>query len=200
MLKNRFRLTMLAAAGAAVMLAGCGEKASAPAEAEKTADKAEAAPVVIYSNADEEAQQAMKKALDENGFKGKYLMQGFGTSELGGKLVVVVDEPGPVGLVDAVLHRHPQVLQLPGEQGGRHQPGTGEVVHRVLPGVLLGQGGPGLLRLQLEGGDHQGEPDLLGHGDADAIDPLALHGGGHKTALNSGRKRVCYVKGNDYEI
>ena len=87
MLKNRFRLTMLAAAGAAVMLAGCGEKASAPAEAEKTADKAEAAPVVIYSNADEEAQQAMKKALDENGFKGKYLMQGFGTSELGGKLV-----------------------------------------------------------------------------------------------------------------
>ena len=43
--------------------------------------------VVIYSNADDEAMVAMKKALDENGYEGKYLLQSFGTSELGGKLL-----------------------------------------------------------------------------------------------------------------
>ncbi|MCQ2597750.1 MAG: ABC transporter substrate-binding protein [Treponema sp.] len=43
-------------------------------------------PVVIYSNADDEAAVSMKKALDSNGFEGKYIFQSFGTSELGGKL------------------------------------------------------------------------------------------------------------------
>ena len=43
--------------------------------------------VVIYSNADDEAVEAMKSALDENGYQGKYIMQTFGTSELGGKLL-----------------------------------------------------------------------------------------------------------------
>lgn len=43
--------------------------------------------VVIYSNADDEAVEAMKHALDGNGFEGKYLFQTFGTSELGGKLL-----------------------------------------------------------------------------------------------------------------
>lgn len=43
--------------------------------------------VVIYSNGDDEAIAAMKKTLDENGYKGKYLLQTFGTSELGGKLL-----------------------------------------------------------------------------------------------------------------
>ena len=43
--------------------------------------------LVIYTNADEEAQTAMKHALDANGFKDKYLFQTFGTSELGGKLI-----------------------------------------------------------------------------------------------------------------
>lgn len=42
--------------------------------------------VIIYTNADEEAQQAMRHALDQNGFAGKYLLQSFGTSELGGRL------------------------------------------------------------------------------------------------------------------
>ncbi len=42
---------------------------------------------VIYSNADDEAVVAAKKALDENGFAGKYLFQTFGSSELGGKLM-----------------------------------------------------------------------------------------------------------------
>ncbi len=43
--------------------------------------------VVIYSNADDEAVAAMKHALDENGYQGKYMFQTFGTSELGGKLL-----------------------------------------------------------------------------------------------------------------
>ena len=40
--------------------------------------------VVIYSNADDEAVEAMKKTLDQNGYEGKYIFQTFGTSELGG--------------------------------------------------------------------------------------------------------------------
>lgn len=43
--------------------------------------------VVIYSNADDEAVEVMKAALDENGFEGQYIFQTFGTSELGGKLM-----------------------------------------------------------------------------------------------------------------
>lgn len=43
--------------------------------------------IIIYSNADDEAAVAAKKALDENGFEGKYIFQSFGTSELGGKLL-----------------------------------------------------------------------------------------------------------------
>lgn len=43
--------------------------------------------VVIYSNADDEAVECMKHALDENGYKGQYILQTFGTSELGGKLL-----------------------------------------------------------------------------------------------------------------
>ena len=44
-------------------------------------------PVVIYSNADDEAVTAIKHALDENGYKDQYLFQTFSTSELGGKLM-----------------------------------------------------------------------------------------------------------------
>lgn len=43
--------------------------------------------VVIYSNADDEAVEAMKATLDSNGYEGKYLFQTFGTSELGGKVM-----------------------------------------------------------------------------------------------------------------
>ncbi len=43
--------------------------------------------VIIYSNADDEAIESMKNALDANGYEGKYLIQTFGTSELGGKLL-----------------------------------------------------------------------------------------------------------------
>lgn len=43
--------------------------------------------VIIYSNADDEAVDAMKNALDKNGYKDQYMFQTFGTSELGGKLM-----------------------------------------------------------------------------------------------------------------
>lgn len=43
--------------------------------------------VVIYSNADDEAIEAIRETLDENGYQGKYILQTFGTSELGGKLL-----------------------------------------------------------------------------------------------------------------
>ncbi len=44
--------------------------------------------VIIYSNADKEAVATMKKTLDANGYAGQYIIQSFGTSELGGKLLV----------------------------------------------------------------------------------------------------------------
>ncbi|MDD6617264.1 MAG: extracellular solute-binding protein [Clostridiales bacterium] len=43
--------------------------------------------VIIYSNADDEAVESMKHALDNNGYEGQYVFQTFGTSELGGKLL-----------------------------------------------------------------------------------------------------------------
>lgn len=55
-----------------IAVAGCGKKNEQ---------------VIIYSNADDEAMTAMKNALDGNGFKDKYILQSFGTSELGGKLL-----------------------------------------------------------------------------------------------------------------
>ena len=64
---------MMTAALAASVLSGCGSGS------EKQ--------VVIYSNADDEAVEAMKETLDANGYEGKYLFQTFGTSELGGKLL-----------------------------------------------------------------------------------------------------------------
>ena len=62
----------------AVGIAGCGGS--------ETKEAANVKQTVIYTNSDEEAQVAMKTALDKNGFEGKYIMQSFGTSELGGKL------------------------------------------------------------------------------------------------------------------
>lgn len=59
----------------AVMMGGCGKTNSASNQ------------VVIYSNADDEAIDAMKAALDKNGYEGQYIFQTFGTSELGGKLM-----------------------------------------------------------------------------------------------------------------
>ena len=68
------------------LLAGCG---GTPTEEGDTAGDAstEAEQVIIYSNADEEAITAMSNALDANGYKGQYVFEVFGTSELGGKLL-----------------------------------------------------------------------------------------------------------------
>lgn len=59
---------------AAFGMIGCGGKESSDQ-------------VIIYSNADDEAVEAMKETLDENGYKDQYVFQTFGTSELGGKLM-----------------------------------------------------------------------------------------------------------------
>ena len=59
-------------------MAGCGGTGGSGSSGDE---------VVIYSNADDEAVEAMKKTLDENGYEGKYLFQTFGTSELGGKVM-----------------------------------------------------------------------------------------------------------------
>ena len=57
------------------LLAGCGSSGSGDDQ------------IVIYSNADEEAVTAMENALDAGGYEGKYIVQTYGTSELGGKLL-----------------------------------------------------------------------------------------------------------------
>lgn len=43
--------------------------------------------VVIYTNADEEAILAMENALNNAGYENKFILQSFGTSELGGRLI-----------------------------------------------------------------------------------------------------------------
>lgn len=68
----------LSAALCMSMLAACGGNSAGNGGEEQ---------VVIYSNADEEAVTAMQNALDNNGYKGKYIFQTYGTSELGGKLL-----------------------------------------------------------------------------------------------------------------
>ena len=59
----------------ALGMTGCGGGAAAEDQ------------VIIYSNADDEAVEAMKHTLDDNGYEGQYVFQTFGTSELGGKLL-----------------------------------------------------------------------------------------------------------------
>lgn len=73
------KISMILAAAilaGAFSMTGCGQSAGAAG-----------GEVVIYSNADDEAVEAMKKTLDANGYEGKYLFQTFGTSELGGKVM-----------------------------------------------------------------------------------------------------------------
>lgn len=69
----------LAVMMAATVMTGCGNG--------KKSGDASSSKVVIYSNADDEAITAMQHALDDNGYKDKYTIEGFGTSELGGKLL-----------------------------------------------------------------------------------------------------------------
>lgn len=72
MKKLKMFLTALLIGATSVLLAGCGNSDEE---------------IVLYTNADDEAVTAMKNALDSNGYEGKYILQTFGTSELGGKLL-----------------------------------------------------------------------------------------------------------------
>lgn len=67
---------MLGTVSSAIVLAACGD-----------AEAGSKDQVIIYSNADDEAIQVMETTLDKEGYKGKYLIQSFGTSELGGKMM-----------------------------------------------------------------------------------------------------------------
>ncbi|WP_225445550.1 extracellular solute-binding protein [Paenibacillus arenosi] len=59
----------------AIAATGCGKS------------EADVKKVVIYTNGDEEAVQAMKTSLTNSGFEGQYVLHSLGTSELGGKLL-----------------------------------------------------------------------------------------------------------------
>ncbi len=83
MFRRKLMAVIMAAAVAATAVTGCGSSNSAGSSDNKTSD----AKIVIYSNADDEAITAMQNALDNNGYKDKYTFTGFGTSELGGKLL-----------------------------------------------------------------------------------------------------------------
>ncbi|GLC87616.1 extracellular solute-binding protein [Lysinibacillus piscis] len=67
---------MLGTVSSAIVLAACGGAEAGPADQ-----------VIIYSNADDEAVAIMEKTLDSKGYEGKYVIQSFGTSELGGKMM-----------------------------------------------------------------------------------------------------------------
>ncbi|KFI99127.1 ABC transporter permease subunit [Bifidobacterium stellenboschense] len=77
--RNRSLLTGIASAVCVALLVGFG--------AISTSAAAAGGKVVIYTNADEEAVTAFEHALDRNGYKDQYIIQEFGTSELGGKML-----------------------------------------------------------------------------------------------------------------
>ena len=66
---------------------GCSAVKATSKESGSATAPAEAKQIVIYSNADEEAIAAMEDALKGAGYSGKYIIQSFGTGELGGKLM-----------------------------------------------------------------------------------------------------------------
>lgn len=68
----------------ALSMTACNSSASGEGA---SAGGTSAGQAVIYTNADDEAVTAFKNALDSNGYKDKYVIQSFGTSELGGKLM-----------------------------------------------------------------------------------------------------------------
>ena len=85
---NFRRLSALALSGALSLLAGCGGAGgSTSAGGASVSGTPSDEQVILYTNADDEAIAAMQNALDANGFKDQYMVQVFGTSELGGKLL-----------------------------------------------------------------------------------------------------------------
>lgn len=73
-------------AGAGGPRAGATAAGDDPAGGDAAAGAGAGGQVIIYSNADREALDAYRAALDKNGYAGDYIIQAFGTSELGGKL------------------------------------------------------------------------------------------------------------------
>lgn len=65
-------------------LASCGGSQNQPQSAPQK--------VVIYTNADKEAVEAMEASLKAAGYEGKYVLQTMGTSELGGKMMAEGDK------------------------------------------------------------------------------------------------------------
>jgi len=79
---------MLVLTMALTLLAGCGGAGgSTSADGASVSGTPSDEQVILYTNADDEAIAAMQNALDANGFKDQYMVQVFGTSELGGKLL-----------------------------------------------------------------------------------------------------------------
>nr|WP_320146978.1 extracellular solute-binding protein [uncultured Anaeromusa sp.] len=76
--KTTFWVACMLMVTSLLALAGCGGAGSSAPSAKQ---------VVIYTNADKEAADAMEKSLKAAGFEGKYVLKTFGTSELGGKLM-----------------------------------------------------------------------------------------------------------------
>lgn len=91
-------------------LAACGNGASA-------SDM-----VIIYSNGDEEATNAMDAALKEKGYDGQYVIQSLGTSELGGKLLAEGNtiEADIVTMasyfIDSAQEKHEMFVDITGEK------------------------------------------------------------------------------------
>lgn len=47
--------------------------------------------IIIYTNGDEEAIEAMESALNSEGYDDRYILQAYGTSELGGRIIAEGD-------------------------------------------------------------------------------------------------------------
>ncbi|WP_084224454.1 extracellular solute-binding protein [Stenoxybacter acetivorans] len=83
---SSFRFSSLLSLICIAGLAACGgDEPNAAQTSSAGADTGKL--LVIYTNADEEAVKAMENALNKNGFDKQYIVQTFGTSELGGKLL-----------------------------------------------------------------------------------------------------------------
>lgn len=67
-----------------VSLAGCSNS--------QTQGQTAPQKVIIYTNADQEAVEAMEASLKAAGYEGKYVLQTMGTSELGGKMMAEGDK------------------------------------------------------------------------------------------------------------
>ncbi len=87
---DRPRARIAVGVGAVALVAACVMFVGASGQTNPTAQVTEGQ-VVIYTNADEEAVTAYKNALDANGYAGRYIVQSFGTSELGGRLMAEGD-------------------------------------------------------------------------------------------------------------